>query len=180
METTASPSRSKKGSAIGKFFGFLVVLGLIGLVVVLDMQRRQAEQKLTELSMKYDGANPSQNQEAAKEIVARVRKIYSIPAGIDPTVATIVDVTQLRARNAFYNKAKNGDHLIVTSDRAILYDPIADKIIDVVPVQIQEAAASSVSTSAAASLSSGRSTSSARTSSSAVSSSARSSSVSSR
>ncbi len=142
MESTTA---SRSGSAFGKFVSFVLIVGLIGLVVFLDMRRRQAEQQVTELSMKVDQqtGNPAQNQAQAKEIVDRVRKLYEIPQGVEPTVATIVDVNQLRVRNAFYNKAKNGDHLIVTNDRAILYDPVANKIIDVVPVQIEAAASSS-------------------------------------
>lgn len=137
METTA------KKSSGGKTLSVLVILALIVLVVVLDMRRRQAEQKVMELSMQNDqlAGNEAQNREAAKQVVEKVRKLYSIPQGVEPTVATIVDVQQLRARNPFYNKAKNGDHLVVTQDRAILYDPVANKIIDVVPVQIQPPAA---------------------------------------
>ena len=139
MSNGTTPS---SGSAFGKFLGFVCIVGLIGLIVFLDMRRRDAEQKLSQLSMKYEqqNGNQAQNQEAAKQIVNKVRKLFVIPADVDPTVATIVDVNELRTRNAFYNKAKNGDNLIVTQDRAILYDPVADKIIDVVPVQIQATA----------------------------------------
>ena len=35
------------------------------------------------------------------------------------------------------SKAENGDHLVVTPERAILYDPDEDVILDVVPVQVQ-------------------------------------------
>jgi hypothetical protein len=128
----------------GKTLAVLLFIALLVLVIVLDMRRRQAEQKVMELSMQNEqlAGNEAQNRENAKAIVNKVRRLYTIPNDVEPTVATIVDVKQLRARNAFYNKAKNGDHLIVTQDRAILYDPIADKIIDVVPVQIQPPAGS--------------------------------------
>ncbi len=134
MDISIGPSR--RGSAA---LNILILAGLIALIVVLDMRRRDAEKKLMELSVQVEqqGGNQAQNQEVAKQVVVKVRRLFVIPEGVDPTVATIVDVAQLRSRNAFYNKAKNGDHLIVTSDRAILYDPVADKIIDVVPVQIQ-------------------------------------------
>ncbi len=132
-------SAVSKGGGASKFLSFLIVLGLIVLVVVLDMRRRDAEKKLMDLSMQVEKqqGNQEQNREVANQVIQKVRRIFVIPEGIDPTVATIVDVNQLRSRNAFYNKAKNGDHLIVTNDRAILYDPLTDKIIDVVPVQIQ-------------------------------------------
>ena len=143
MDNSTAPA----SSGGGKVLSVLFVVALLVLVVVLDMRRRQAETKLMELSMKYEqqsAGNQAQNREAAKQIVEKVRRLYEIPTGVEPTVATIVDVNQLRIRNAFYNKAKNGDHLIVTNDRAILYDPFSDKIIDVVPVQIQPTAQPSV------------------------------------
>lgn len=134
-----SDGTSASSSAFGKFLGFVCIVGLIATIVFLDVRRREAEKKLAQLSVKYEqqNGNQAQNQEAARQIVTKVRRLFAIPSDYDPTVATIVDVEQLRSRNEFYNKAKNGDHLIVTSDRAILYDPVADKIVDVVPVQIQ-------------------------------------------
>ena len=87
----------------------------------------------------------AQNVAAAKEIVDKVRRHIVIPTAIEPTVATIVDVNTLKARNEFYKDAKNGDNLIVTPTRAILYDPDKDIILDVVPVQLTPQAASSSS-----------------------------------
>jgi len=85
--------------------------------------------------------NEEQNQERAQQIIAEVRKLIDIPEDVEPTVATIVDVNALRAQNPFYEKAENGDHLIVTPERAILFSSKTGKIIDVVPVQLQPAAA---------------------------------------
>jgi len=55
-------------------------------------------------------------------------------------------VDQLRETNVFYQKAENGDFLVVTPTRAVLFredsdgDGEADRgiILDVVPVQIDE------------------------------------------
>ncbi len=147
------PSRSKP-------LGFLVVVGLVALVLVLDMRRRAAEDQLAQLSVKLNqvngGGNEEENKAAAKAIVERVRKLINIPTDIEPTVATIVDVEKLREKNAFYAKAENGDNLIITKDRAILYSPTKNVIIDVVPVQIQappsaEGTTTSVAASKAAS-----------------------------
>lgn len=137
---TFSMDSSAKKSSASKTLAVLLFIALIVLVVVLDMRRRQAEQKVMELSMQPNqlGDNEAQNRENALLVLERLRRHYQIPTGVEPTVATVVDVIQLRQRNAFYNKAKNGDHLIITQDRAILYDPVADRIIDVVPVQIQQ------------------------------------------
>jgi len=127
----------------------LLVVALIALVVVLDGQRRQAENELKNLTIRLEQlqGNNQENQERAKQIVDRVRAVIDIPADITPTVATIVDIEKLQAQNPFYKGAKNGDYLIVTPTRAILFDAERGVIIDVVPVQIQQNAA--VSSSAA-------------------------------
>lgn len=125
----------------------LLVIALVVLLVIVEGRRRSAEEQLKQLSVRLEQlqGNTQENQQKAQEIVQRVRRLMDIPADVEPTVAAIVDVTQLRARNPFYNKAENGDYLLVTPTRAILFDPDRDVILDVVPVQIepQEGAASS-------------------------------------
>lgn len=129
-----------------KVLAYVVLIALIALVFILDAKRRAAEQELTRLSVQLDKATGNQeNKETAKRIVDRVRKLIDLPTDIEPTVAEIVKIEELRSRNAFYNKAKNGDYLIVTSTRAILYDNKRNIILDVAPVQIQPAASASSS-----------------------------------
>lgn len=122
----------------------VALIVLVILVIVLDSQRRSAKAELQQMSVKLgqvaggSDTNSAENQARAKEIVAKVKAHLDIDTTVEPTVATIVDVKKLQEQNAFYNKAKNGDFLIVTPTRAILYDAGADVIIDVVPVQIDE------------------------------------------
>ena len=130
METTKNRSRVLK---------IVLVLAVIFLIFVLDTKRRTAEEQLKKLSVQLEQVNPNAkaNKELARQVLAKVKRHFALPTDVEPTVATIVDVKALRERNAFYNKAENGDNLIVTSDRAILYDPDKDIILDVVPVQLQ-------------------------------------------
>lgn len=105
-------------------------------------------QKLTVMNEQLQtGNNPESIAEAAA-IIAKVRAHIEIPSDVEPTVATIVDVDALKSRNDFYKMAKNGDHLIVTPTRAILYDPDKDMILDVVPVQLQAPAEATSSAAA--------------------------------
>jgi uncharacterized protein YpuA (DUF1002 family) len=120
----------------------LLVIVLAVLVVVLDGKRRSAEARLNELMVQsgQNVANAEQNKERAREIVTKVKQHFNLPdEDGEPTVAAIVDVEQLRKQNAFYSKAENGDYLIVTTTRAVLYDPEGDRILDVAPVQLQKA-----------------------------------------
>lgn len=123
-----------------KMLGTFLVVGLLLLVVVVDMQRRAAVAQLAQLSVKLNqvsGGNSAENKAEADRIVAEVRKLMDIATDVEPTVATIVDVEVLRKQNEFYNRAENGDSLIVTPTRAILYSSKNKRIIDVVPVQLE-------------------------------------------
>lgn len=68
------------------------------------------------------------------QIVESVRRHMIIPD--NSTIATIVDAEELKKKNSFYANTKNGDYLIVTPKRAILYDPDKDVIIDVISTQL--------------------------------------------
>lgn len=142
-----------------KFILFLLVVVLIAAVFALDMRRRNAEQTVQQLSVQIDqltGRQQQQNKQEADRIIARVRKHFSIPANVTPTVARIVDVAQLRQKNPVYNKAKNGDFLVITTDRAVLYSPEQDIILDVIPVQVQQLPTSSQAAKSQAAVSSAR------------------------
>lgn len=131
-----------------KLLTVVLVVGLAVLAYVNYMKRVQLATELKKLSVQMEqlatGNNP-ENVAQAQAIIEKVKKHINLPADVEPTVATIVDVDALKSRNEFYANAKNGDHLIVTPTRAILYDADADVILDVVPVQLQapEGAASS-------------------------------------
>lgn len=127
-------------SRVKALLAMLVVI-LAVLVIVIDGRRRDAEKRLSELMVQtgQDVENQEQNRERAAEIVASVKRHFALPTEDgEPTVAAIVDVEQLRTQNAFYNKAENGDYLVITTTRAVIYDPEGDQILDVAPVQIQQ------------------------------------------
>lgn len=131
-----------------KFILGLVVIVLLAFTLVLDGRRREAEQRLRQVSVRLEqvqAQNIGQNKELAQQVLVKVRKHFVLPVDPEPTVATIVDVDKLRERSDFYQKAENGYHLILTADRAILYDPKRDIIVDVALVQLQPAQSSSAS-----------------------------------
>lgn len=80
--------------------------------------------------------------EEVKRIVEKVGKLMELPAGEEPTVATVTDVDKLRDQ-PFFQRAQNDDKvLIFTSEkRAILYRPGTNKIIDVAPVNLSQSTA---------------------------------------
>jgi hypothetical protein len=123
-----------------KLLVVILVIALALLAFINYTKRVQLASDLKQLSVKMDQlgtGNDPQNIAKAKEIIEKVRRHMEIPTNPEPTVATIVDVNALKSKNDFYKNAKNGDNLIVTPTRAILYDPDKDVIIDVVPVQLE-------------------------------------------
>lgn len=131
-----------------KLLTLVLVLGLAVLAFINYQKRVQLASELKKLSVQMEQlqtGNSPENVAQAKAIVEKVKKHMTIDGSIEPTVATIVDVNALKSRNEFYKNAKNGDFLIVTPTRAILYNPDTDMILDVVPVQLQAPTGSSSS-----------------------------------
>jgi hypothetical protein len=135
-----APRRRRRG---GRFINFLLFVGIIaaiGLFSWAEMQRRDAVGRLQATEQELEEIRESTQQsgtEVAKRVLDSVRQLMDVPEEPEPTVATIVDVASLRETSEFYDNAENGDHLIITSNRAILYNSDRNIIIDVVPVRIE-------------------------------------------
>lgn len=106
----------------------------------------QKSQEMLRNSVNNSGAV----SEETKRLVAEVGKIIDLPAGEDPTIATVTDVEKLKGQ-AFFQKAKNGDKVLVYNSvqKAYLYDPKAKKIIDVSPISIGSSSAQQSATPSA-------------------------------
>jgi hypothetical protein len=64
-----------------------------------------------------------------------VGKLILLPSGETPTIMTVTDKQKLTGQQFFAN-AKNGDKVLIyeKAKKAFLYDPVADKIIEVSPI----------------------------------------------
>lgn len=72
-----------------------------------------------------------------KEVVAKVGKLMILPEGETPTLATVADPEKLKDQKFFIN-AKTGDKVLIyaNSQKAILYNPSSNKIVEVAPVNL--------------------------------------------
>jgi hypothetical protein len=76
-------------------------------------------------------------EENNQRIVDKVMQLILVPDE-EPTLATIVNVDNLRKTNPdFYKDAVNGDQLVIYSSKAIIYRESDDIIINVAPVIIK-------------------------------------------
>lgn len=64
-------------------------------------------------------------------LIEKVSKHVLLPSG-QIQVYTINDANKLRQGNQIFKYIKDGDRLIIGDDRIIMYDPIKDKVIDLV------------------------------------------------
>lgn len=71
----------------------------------------------------------------AKDLLGKIARLYLIPTGEEPTVATVSDPEKLKDQAFFSGAAKDDKVLIFTNaGKAVLYRPSIDKIIEVAPI----------------------------------------------
>ncbi|HEY4476225.1 MAG TPA: hypothetical protein VI954_01850 [Candidatus Paceibacterota bacterium] len=76
-------------------------------------------------------------QKEVHDLVAKVGQLIVLPVGEDPTVAVVTDLERLKDQPFFANAQKGYKVLIYTNARkAILYDPVNNRIVEVAPVNI--------------------------------------------
>ena len=74
-----------------------------------------------------------------QKLLAKVSTLIVLPEDETPTVATVTDPDKIK-NQAFFAKAKIGDKVLIytSAKKAILYDPVANKIVEVAPINIGE------------------------------------------
>lgn len=128
-----SHDNSPKKSNIAKYFLILfVVLFLLGVggAAVYFYSRYNDLQKDPSKVAARDAAGT----------VAAVSKIMDLPTNEDPTVATVTDPSKLGNQD-FFAHAKVGDKVLLyaKAKKAILYDPVANKIVEAAPLNVDDA-----------------------------------------
>lgn len=114
----------KSTSVIEKYKQSFITLGVIVAVAVLGFGVLKI----------YQNAHRSPVSEQ-KAIIAKVSKLLVLPSGEEPALATITDTKKL-TNNAFLAKAKNGDKVLLyaKNQKAIIYRPSLNKIVDIGPI----------------------------------------------
>lgn len=108
---------------------FYIILVIFFLVIVFILLFVFKDRIFTE-----NTNNIGQNKEA-KTLTQRVGEHIFLPEGEVPTIATVSDPEALRGQT-FFIDAKKGDKVLIfpNAKKAILYDPVADKIITIAPL----------------------------------------------
>jgi len=118
---------------IGVFFlGIIMVIGAFGgiLAGIYFYTKYQAAQTALQSAT-------TNSLEEKKTLVEKVGKLINIPTDEEPTIATVTDLERLK-NQPFFAKAKVGDRVLLftKNKKAYLYDPVANKILEVGPLII--------------------------------------------
>ena len=141
-------SAVKPMDKLGKKSGKKPVLTIVLVVLLLASIASTAYLYNQVKSLK---ANPeAKSQEEVAALVAKVGTLIVLPEGETPTVATVNDPEKLKEQ-PFFAKAKQGDKVLIYTNakKAILYDPIANKIVEVAPLNIGAPAGANATTTPA-------------------------------
>jgi len=112
----------------------VTVIFIISLVVVGGLMMWLSN------SQKSSSINETTNEEVQvvgdEFLISEVGKLMTLPMDEIPTVATVSDLEALKDEEFFVN-AKIGDKVLIYNNakQAILYDPIAKKIVNVAPIE---------------------------------------------
>ena len=111
----------------------LIVFGGLGGVIKLSKDNKQLR---TEIQGLKEDPNKIAKEETAK-IVALVSKLVLLPTDEEPILATVTDKEKLKDQPVFA-KAENGDKILIysTAQKAYIYNPTKNVIVDVIPVNI--------------------------------------------
>ena len=135
---TFMPEKEKESSGKGGLVVILIIITLISLAGFFwsIMRYQQAKDKIAFLSTPEGQLEASQVDISV--LLEDVRKIMLLPTDIEPTVATVQDAAALANSQPFFTNAQNGDKVLIYQDKAILYSPVRNIIVNVAPVQIEQ------------------------------------------
>ena len=107
----------------------LILLAAVGTAIYFYMQYQRAQSELTKTTQS--------NEQAA--LIEEVGKLIVLPTNEQPTVATVSDVNRLK-NQSFFIHARDGDKVLIytKAQEAILYDPLANKIVEVGPISLTQ------------------------------------------
>jgi len=117
---------------------FLIVLA-VGIIIFGGYEILNRTGLISTFKLAYQLQQQKSISVEDRRILEQLGKIMVLPGDIAPTLAIVTDVEALKNQQPlFFANAHAGDRLILYPDKAILFDPKANKIVNVGPVQEQK------------------------------------------
>lgn len=81
----------------------------------------------------------AKTQKEIEKVLAQAGRLFVLPQGEVPVMATVLDAEALKREQPFYANVIDGDHVLIYAQRqqAVIYSPERDIIVNVGPVQFQ-------------------------------------------
>jgi hypothetical protein len=135
-ESNSIAATAVKKSSKRKILRHYLPLILVVLVIVLGLTSAYFYKK-----SKSANTTDQASQAEVKSLIEKVSRLLVVPTDETPTVATVSDPDALKGQ-AFFADAKKGDKVLIYSNakKAVLYDPVLDKIVTVAPLNIDATA----------------------------------------
>ncbi len=88
---------------------------------------------------------PTSIESELESLLKKVNRIIVLPEGEVPTVATVTDKNKVNNQQ-FFARSENGDKALIytKAKKAFLYRPSANKIIEVMPINIESSASAKI------------------------------------
>jgi hypothetical protein len=130
------PQVGRRGGKLFKYFFYVLILaiGIAGGIFI-------AQQRPTWFGLSQ---GPAATQAEADAKVAQVSKLIALPTDEKPTIATVTDASKVKSQ-LFFQNAVNGDIVLIytKAQKAILYRPSENRIIEVGALNINNQAVQS-------------------------------------
>lgn len=124
------PPQRRNTSRLKKIFAalFLLALFFFTTTVYFFLKARSSD----------TGSEEERAEVRSEDMIERVAAHMILPTDEKPTVATVSDPEQLKT-HVFFEKTKRGDIVLIYTGarKAILYDPVADRIVEAAPLAIE-------------------------------------------
>lgn len=107
----------------------MVLIAAIAIAIYFYFQYQETQIQLNK--------STQANQQAV--LISKVGKLIILPSGEQPTIATVSDIDKLKGQ-PFFAHARNGDKVLIyaKAQEAVLYDPLANKIVEVGPITLTQ------------------------------------------
>lgn len=121
---------------VSRKFKIIIILFIVIIVVIISRSLYNNRYN-NSIKTSLKDAKTLKTEEALKEsMVSEINKLYELPADTEVIVGTITNIEELKSKQKYFEKAKNGDLLLIYPDKTIIYDPVTKTVVDVVGVRL--------------------------------------------
>ena len=137
-DITSLPTRKDNTESVKKDNKKIILVSLflvlfIGLIYLLfSYIKTQRELKVLKDPAAQEAAVKVEND----KLIQKINKLIDLPTDEEPVVGTVNDAVTLAQQQKFFSNAKNGDKVLIYQDKAIIYRPDDNKLINVGPVYV--------------------------------------------